>query len=70
MAQGALLGVVGIFIMTASGVFIGYWQARAGYVVRTHDAVRFLKWSLWITGPGVFEARRAARPPVRGLPHL
>jgi len=44
MARGAPLGVVGIFvIMTASGVFIGYWQARAGYVVRTHDAVRFLK---------------------------
>ena len=42
-AEGALLGVAGIFIMTASGVFIGYWQARAGYVGRTHGAIRFLR---------------------------
>ena len=42
-AEGALLGVAGIFIMTASGVFIGYWLARAGYVGRTHGAIRFLK---------------------------
>ena len=39
-----LLGVAGmLIIMTASGVFIGYWQARAGYVGRTHGAIRFLK---------------------------
>ena len=43
-AEGALLGVAGmLIIMTASGVFIGYWQARAGYVGRTHGAIRFLK---------------------------
>ena len=42
-AGGALLGVAGIFIMTASGVFIGYWLARAGYVGRTHGAIRFLR---------------------------
>ena len=42
-AEGALLGVAGIFIMTASGVFIGYWLARAGYVGRTHGAIRFLR---------------------------
>jgi hypothetical protein len=42
--ESALLGVAGMFIiMAASGVFIGYWQARAGYVVRIHGAVRFLK---------------------------
>ena len=42
-AEGALLGVAGIFIMTASGVFIGYRLARAGYVGRTHAAIRFLR---------------------------
>jgi hypothetical protein len=42
-AEDALLGVAGIFIMTASGVFIGYWLARAGYVGRTHGAIRFLR---------------------------
>jgi len=42
-AEGALLGVAGIFIMTVSGVVIGYWLARAGYVGRTHGAIRFLK---------------------------
>ena len=41
-AEGALLlGVAGMFIMTASGVFIGYRLARAGYVGRTHAAIRF-----------------------------
>jgi hypothetical protein len=40
-AEGALLGVAGIFIMTASGVFIGYWLARAGYVGGTHGAIRY-----------------------------
>jgi hypothetical protein len=38
-----LLGIAGVFIMTASGAFIGYWRARAGYEVQTHGAVRFLK---------------------------
>ena len=43
-AEGALLGVAGmLIIMTASGVFIGYWLARAGYVGRTHGAIRFLR---------------------------
>jgi hypothetical protein len=42
-AEGALPGVAGIFIMTASGLFIGYWLARAGYVGRTHGAIRFLR---------------------------
>ena len=42
-AEGALLGVAGIFIMTVSGVVIGYWLARAGYVGRTHGAIRFLR---------------------------
>ena len=43
-AEGALLlGVAGMFIMTSSGLFIGYWLARAGYVGRTHGAIRFLK---------------------------
>ena len=42
-AEAALLGIAGIFIMTASGVFSGYWLTRAGVVGRTHDAIRFLK---------------------------
>ena len=43
-AEGALLlGVAGMFIMTSSGLFIGYWLARAGYVGRTHGAIRFLR---------------------------
>ena len=42
MAAGALPGVAGMLIMTASGVCLGYRQAMAGRLLRTQGADRFL----------------------------
>jgi hypothetical protein len=42
MAAVALPGVVGMLIMTASGVCLGYRQAMAGQPLRTQGADRFL----------------------------
>jgi hypothetical protein len=42
MAAGALPGVAGMLIMTASGVCIGYRQAMAGQLLRPQGADRFL----------------------------
>jgi hypothetical protein len=42
MAAGALPGVAGMLIMTASGVFFGYRQAMAGQLLRPQGADRFL----------------------------
>jgi hypothetical protein len=42
MAAGALPGVAGMLIMTASGVCLGYRQAMAGQLLRPQGADRFL----------------------------
>ncbi|OBF30496.1 hypothetical protein A5724_23460 [Mycobacterium sp. ACS1612] len=42
MAVGALPGVVGMLIMTVSGVCLGYRQAMAGQLLRPQGADRFL----------------------------
>ena len=42
MAAGALPGVAGMLIMTASGVCLGYRQAMAGQLLPTQGAGRFL----------------------------
>jgi hypothetical protein len=42
MAAGALPGVAGMVIMTASGICLGYRQAMAGQLLQTEGAHRFL----------------------------
>jgi hypothetical protein len=42
IAAGALTGVAGMLIMTASGVCLGYRQAMAGQLLPTQGAGRFL----------------------------
>jgi len=42
MAAGALPGVAGIVLMTASGICLGYRQARTGQLLRTAGADRFM----------------------------
>ncbi len=42
MAAGALPGVAGIVLMTASGVCLGYRQARASQLLRVEGAGRFM----------------------------
>jgi hypothetical protein len=42
MAALALPGVGGILLLTASGGFIGYRQAKVGHAVRTEGIARFL----------------------------
>jgi hypothetical protein len=42
LAAGALPGVAGMLIMTASGVCLGYRQAMAGQLIRTQGTDRFL----------------------------
>ena len=38
----ALPGVAGMLVMTGAGGLIGYRQAKAGHVVRTGRAARFV----------------------------